>query len=144
MGPLLENIANHLSVAIVNARLYTERVERERRLEREILLARDVQRAMIPESPPPIRGFEFAARLEPALNLSGDFYDYIKLTETRTAIMLGDVAGKGVRAAMGMAAARSILRSVARRLRSLRPRPHKVCATRTRQEREDRPRRRGA
>jgi sigma-B regulation protein RsbU (phosphoserine phosphatase) len=115
LAPLLENIANHLSIAIVNARLYTERVERERRLEREILLARDVQRAMIPESPPTVRGFEFAARLEPALNLSGDFYDYIKLTDTRTAIMLGDVAGKGVRAAMGMAAARSILRSVARR-----------------------------
>ena len=115
LGAMLENIANHLSVAIVNARLYSERVERERRLEREILLARDVQRAMIPESPPPTRGFEIAARLEPALNLSGDFYDYIKLTDTRLAIMLGDVAGKGVRAAMGMAAARSILRSVARR-----------------------------
>jgi sigma-B regulation protein RsbU (phosphoserine phosphatase) len=47
--------------------------------------------------------------------LSGDFYDYIPLTENRLGIMIGDVAGKGIRAAMGMAAARSILRSVARR-----------------------------
>lgn len=112
---LLENIANHLSIAIVNARLYAEHVERERQLEREILMARDVQRAMIPESAPHLKGFEIAARLEPALNLSGDFYDYIPLSENRLGIMIGDVSGKGIRAAMGMAAARSILRSVARR-----------------------------
>lgn len=114
-GRLLENIANHLSIAIVNARLYKELVEREHRLEREMLMARDVQRAMIPDAAPPLKGFEIAARLEPALNLSGDFYDYIPLSPQRVGIMIGDVAGKGVRAAMGMAASRSILRSVARR-----------------------------
>jgi serine phosphatase RsbU (regulator of sigma subunit) len=112
---LLENLANHLSIAIANARLYAEHVERERMLEREILLARDVQRAMIPASAPALRGFDITARLEPALNLSGDFYDYVRLSDTRIGILLGDVAGKGVRAAMGMAAARSILRSVATR-----------------------------
>jgi len=112
---LLENIAINLSIAVVNARLYAERVERERQLEREILMARDVQRAMIPDEPPQIKGFDVAARLEPALNLSGDFYDYIPLSSDRVGILIGDVAGKGVRAAMGMAAARSILRSVARR-----------------------------
>jgi sigma-B regulation protein RsbU (phosphoserine phosphatase) len=111
---LLENIANHLSIAIINARLYTERVERERRLEREILMARDVQRAMIPDGSPALRGFEIAARLEPALNLSGDFYDFVKLSDKRLALMIGDVAGKGVRAAMGMAAVRSILRNFVR------------------------------
>lgn len=114
-GRLLENIANNLSIGIVNARLYQERVEREKQLEREILMARDVQRSMIPESAPHLKGFEIAARLEPALNLSGDFYDYVALSENRLGIMIGDVAGKGIRAAMGMAAARSILRSVARR-----------------------------
>ncbi|MCI0525132.1 MAG: SpoIIE family protein phosphatase [Acidobacteria bacterium] len=114
-GRLLENIANNLSIAIVNARLHAEHVERGRQLEREILMARDVQRAMIPDAAPAIKGFEIAARLEPALNLSGDFYDYIPLSEDRVGILIGDVAGKGVRAAMGMAASRSILRSVARR-----------------------------
>jgi sigma-B regulation protein RsbU (phosphoserine phosphatase) len=114
-GRLLENIANNLSIAIVNARLYAEHVERERQLEREILMARDVQRAMIPDGSPSIKGFDIAARLEPALNLSGDFYDYIPLSPDRLGILIGDVAGKGVRAAMGMAASRSILRSVARR-----------------------------
>lgn len=112
---LLENIANNLSIAIVNARLYQERLDRERQFEREILMARDVQRSMIPASAPHLRGFEIAARLEPALNLSGDFYDYVMLSEKRMGMMIGDVAGKGIRAAMGMAAARSILRSVARR-----------------------------
>jgi phosphoserine phosphatase RsbU/P len=111
---LLESVANNLSIALVNARLYAERVEREQRLEHEILLARDVQRAMIPDAAPVMRRFEIAARLEPALNLSGDFYDYIKLADQRLGVMIGDVAGKGVRAAMGMAAARSIVRSMAR------------------------------
>lgn len=79
-----------------------------------MLMARDVQRAMLPDQPP-LKGFELAARLEPALNLSGDFYDYMMLSPNRLGLMIGDVAGKGVRAAMGMAASRSILRSVARR-----------------------------
>lgn len=114
-GRLLENIANNLSIAIINARLLETHIERERTLEREILMARDVQRAMIPDAHPNIKGFEFAAHLEPALNLSGDFYDYIPLSEKKVGIMIGDVAGKGIRAAMGMAASRSILRSVARR-----------------------------
>ncbi len=113
-GRLLENIANPLSIAIVNARLHQQHVERERRLEHEMLMARDVQRAMLPDQPP-LKGFELAARLEPALNLSGDFYDYMMLSPNRLGLMIGDVAGKGVRAAMGMAASRSILRSVARR-----------------------------
>lgn len=111
---ILENIANPLAIALVNARLYAQHVEHERSLEREILMARDVQRAMIPD-PLNLKGFEIAARLESALNLSGDFYDYIPLSENRLGLMIGDVAGKGVRAAMGMAAARSHLRSAARR-----------------------------
>lgn len=114
-GRLLENVANHLSIAIVNARLYAERGERERQLEHEILMARDVQRSMIPDKAPSMKGFDIAARLEPALNLSGDFYDYLPLSAERLGIIIGDVSGKGVRAAMGMAATRSILRSVARR-----------------------------
>ncbi len=111
---LLQNVANNLSIAIANARLYAEQVEREQLLEHEILLARDIQRAMIPDTPPSLKRFEIAARLEPALNLSGDYYDYIRLAEHKFGIMIGDVAGKGVRAAMGMAAARSITRLVAR------------------------------
>ena len=111
---LLQNVANNLSIAIANARLYAEQVEREQLLEHEILLARDIQRAMIPDTPPILKRFEVAAKLEPALNLSGDFYDYIRLAEHKHGIMIGDVAGKGVRAAMGMAAARSITRLVAR------------------------------
>lgn len=113
-GRLLENIANPLAIAIVNARLHKQHVEREQRLEHEMLMARDVQRAMLPDQPL-LKGFELAARLEPALNLSGDFYDYVTLSPNRLGLMIGDVAGKGVRAAMGMAASRSILRSVARR-----------------------------
>ncbi len=111
---ILENIANPLAIALVNAKLYEQHVAHEQSLENEMLMARDVQRAMMPD-PLNLKGFEIAARLEPALNLSGDFYDYIPLSDNRIGLMLGDVAGKGVRAAMGMAAARSHLRSAARR-----------------------------
>ncbi|MDX2029914.1 MAG: GAF domain-containing SpoIIE family protein phosphatase [Blastocatellia bacterium] len=114
-GRLLENIANNLSIALVNARLHADHVERERQLEHEILMARDVQRAMIPDRPPALKGFDIAARLDPALNLSGDFFDYVQLSQNRLGMMIADVSGKGVRAAMGMAATRSILRSVAHR-----------------------------
>ncbi|MFN0119372.1 MAG: SpoIIE family protein phosphatase [Blastocatellia bacterium] len=111
---MLENVANHLSIALVNARLFTERDDGARRLEHEILMARDVQRAMIPDASPTLKGFDIAARLKPALDLSGDFYDYVRLTDKRLALTIGDVAGKGVRAAMGMAAVRSILRNFIR------------------------------
>jgi sigma-B regulation protein RsbU (phosphoserine phosphatase) len=111
---ILENVANPLSIALVNAKLYAQHVKREQILENEILMGRDVQRAMIPD-PPAVKGYEIAARLEPALNLSGDFYDYIPLSDNRLGLLIGDVSGKGVRAAMGMAAARSLLRSAARR-----------------------------
>ena len=111
---LLQSVANNLSIAIANARLYAEQVEREQLLEHEILLARDIQRAMIPDKPPALKRFEVAAKLEPALNLSGDFYDYIRLSDHKVGMMIGDVAGKGVRAAMGMAASRSITRLMAR------------------------------
>jgi phosphoserine phosphatase RsbU/P len=111
---LLESVGNNLSIALANARLYTEQVEREQLLEHEIMMARDIQRAMTPDSPPILKRFELAARLEPALNLSGDFYDYIRLSDHKLGIMIGDVAGKGVRAAMGMAATRSITRLMSR------------------------------
>src|SRR5215475_12332879 len=114
-GRLLENIANNLSIAVANARLYAEHVERERQLEREILMAGDVHPAMIRGAPPQMTASDIAARLEPALNLSGDFYDYIPLSSDRDGDRAGILIGKGVRAAMGMAAARSILRSVAMR-----------------------------
>src|SRR5262249_5247234 len=114
-GRLLENIANTLSIAIANARLYAGHVQRERQVEREILMARDVERAMIPDAPPPMKAVQIAARLGPALNPTGESHDYTPLTPARNGVLLEGGARKGVLAAMGRAGARSILRSVARR-----------------------------
>jgi len=62
-----------------------------------------VQKGFLPEEPPQIPGFEFAAQTFPAIEVGGDFYDFIKVGENRLGLLLGDVSGKGVSAALFMA-----------------------------------------
>jgi serine phosphatase RsbU (regulator of sigma subunit) len=62
-----------------------------------------VQLSFLPKRPPQLAGYEFAAHYEPALEVGGDYYDFIPLPGSRAAVMLGDVAGKGVSAALLMA-----------------------------------------
>jgi len=83
-------------------------------LERELLQARDLQRNMLPLSLPSISGYELGARMVPARLVGGDFYDVIRLDENRLGIAVGDVAGKGIPAAMFMALSCSLLRAEAR------------------------------
>src|SRR5207253_4074754 len=70
---------------------------------RDLELARDVQRGFLPLRLPLVPGYEFFAFYEPALEVGGDYYDFIPLSQQRMAVMLGDVAGKGVAAALLMA-----------------------------------------
>lgn len=99
---LLVGVASQASVALENAKFHQELVARAR-LKRDLELAREVQRSFLPTSPPEVAGYEFFAYYEAALEVSGDYYDFIPLPGGRVAIMLGDVAGKGVAAALLMA-----------------------------------------
>src|SRR5262249_6562635 len=84
------------------AELHREQVARER-YQRELELARQVQLGFLPEKAPEVPGYAFYRFYEPAYEVGGDYYDFIPLPHGRLAMMLGDVAGKGVAAALLMA-----------------------------------------
>ncbi len=116
------NVANALGMAIfafIVRNLITERrtaVEREsfrRELERteyEMETARGIQQSFLPESPPRIEGFELAVLNLPARQVGGDFYDFIPVSENEWGIIIADVSGKGVPAALFMALSRTLVR----------------------------------
>jgi sigma-B regulation protein RsbU (phosphoserine phosphatase) len=107
-------LAGHISVAIENARLFQqERAEREL-MQVEAEDARVVQQALFPKATPLVPGFAFETAWHPAGSLTGDWFDFIDLGEDRYGIVLADVSGKGMPAALLMSATRAILRSVAK------------------------------
>ena len=99
---LLVSVASQASMAIENGRLHAELIK-QRDLKRELEFATQVQLGFLPDQPPESPGYEFADFYEAALRVGGDFFDYIVLPDGRVAITLGDVAGKGVPAALLMA-----------------------------------------
>jgi phosphoserine phosphatase RsbU/P len=111
---VLEAIAGHLAIAIENARVFrNERKERER-MEGEGKEARAIQQALFLKPTPLIPGFAFETAWQPAGAVAGDWFDFIDLGEQRYGIALADVSGKGLPAALLMAATRALLRSIAR------------------------------
>lgn len=99
---LLMGVASQASIAVANARFHRDALARER-LNRDLALAREVARSFLPAELPRIPGYEFFACNESALAVGGDYYDFIPLAGQRLGILLGDVAGKGVAAALVMA-----------------------------------------
>jgi len=107
---LLAAIGSNAAIAIENARLYQLAVE-QGRLERELQMARQVQASMIPSATPDIPGWEIAALWQPAHQVAGDFYDFIQFGDGYTCLVIADVSGKGMPAALFMATTRSIIRA---------------------------------
>jgi serine phosphatase RsbU (regulator of sigma subunit) len=109
---LLRTLAQQGAVAIENARLFEENIEKSR-MEEELKIAHNIQLSMLPDRAPTIKGFSIAARCIPAREVGGDFYDFIEIKDNgakRLVIVVGDVSGKAVSGALVMAASRSILR----------------------------------
>ena len=112
---LLEAFANQAGVAIENARLYQEALER-RRLQAEMEEAATIQKNLLPEAPPEIPGYEVAGICIPHGGVGGDYYDYIPEPNGRWGLAIADVSGKGMQAALLMATLRAgLLSEVARR-----------------------------
>ncbi len=107
---LLQAIAQLLATAIENARLGAAQA-RSKKLIENVQLAADVQRRMMPSKMPELPGIEMAAAYEPSLALGGDFYDIIPLGGGVHGLTIADLAGKGVPAALQMAALRSLVRA---------------------------------
>ncbi|MFN7021825.1 MAG: PP2C family protein-serine/threonine phosphatase, partial [Phycisphaerales bacterium] len=108
-GELLKAIAEHAASAVTSARLRAMR-EQDQHMQRQVRLAASVQRRMLPRTMPSIRPFEVAAHYAPSFELGGDFYDFLELGG-HLGILIGDVVGKGVPAALLMSAVRASLRA---------------------------------
>lgn len=99
---LLAGIASQAAIAIVNAQLH-ENFMRQKAVERDLQLAHEVQKGFLPERPANIPGYSFFHYYEPANEVGGDYFDYITLPDGRVAMIVADVVGHGVAAALMMA-----------------------------------------
>lgn len=99
---LLIAVAAQAGVAMENAKMHETLIARAG-LERDLELARRVQKSFLPKTFPTVPGYEFFAQYESAQEVGGDYYDFIPLPNNRLGVMIGDVAGKGVPAALLMA-----------------------------------------
>lgn len=111
---LLEALAAHVCVALERAYL-VEAYAQQQRFRESLRVARDIQESMLPKGLPdhPAReAVEVSARMFPATEVGGDFYDYLVAGEDSLVFSIGDVSGKGVPAALLMAVCRSVLRSL--------------------------------
>ena len=106
---LLQAIANQAAAAIENSTLYEEAL-RARSMDAELAAAAQIQRHLIPARDPVIPGFEIASRYVPFGIVGGDLYDLVPIQNQHLGIVIADVAGKGVPAAILMAATRAVLR----------------------------------
>lgn len=110
---LLTTLANQGAVALENAKLFQEHLEKMR-LDEELKIAQNIQMSMLPTKAPAVAGFAIAARSLPARQVGGDFYDFLEIQhngrEKQLGIVVGDVSGKAMSAALLMAASRSVLR----------------------------------
>jgi serine phosphatase RsbU (regulator of sigma subunit)/predicted ester cyclase len=95
-------------------RLEQEMSERER-VEQELRVAQRIQHALLPRDLPELAGWEITHAYRPAREVGGDFYDFLPLSEGHLGLIIGDVSGKGVPAALVMANTQSVLRAIARR-----------------------------
>src|SRR5215212_9421116 len=113
---LLNNLATQAAPAVRVAQLVrqqqAEAQERER-IEQELRVARLIQQTLLPKATPEPPGWQVGAYYQPAREVGGDFYDFLTLPGGRLGLVIGDVADKGVPAALVMATTRSILRGVA-------------------------------
>ena len=99
---VLAGVAGQAAFALENAQLH-EQALKQQGMQRDLELAHKVQQGLLPSAPPRMEGHHFFDFYEPANQVGGDFYDYIRLPGGRLAIVLADVSGKGVSAALVMA-----------------------------------------
>jgi sigma-B regulation protein RsbU (phosphoserine phosphatase) len=107
---LLLTVAGQLALVIENSKLL-ERMVEEERLRRELAMAAEVQRRLFPEGPPPSEAVELAGYCQPARKVGGDYYDFFDFGGGQTGLVVADVAGKGISAALLMSTLQASLRA---------------------------------
>ena len=95
-------ITNIVGVAIENKRLFKQQLQQQR-MQKEIELAGEMQRTMIPKTFPQGKGYDLASIYQPKEGVGGDYFDFVELEEGKIAFCIGDISGKGISAALLMA-----------------------------------------
>ncbi|QOJ29871.1 MAG: PP2C family protein-serine/threonine phosphatase [Ignavibacteriales bacterium] len=108
-----DTFSDYLSIALENSHLLSESIEKER-LERELDVAREIQKKLIPAVLPSLDSMELSALFIPAFEVGGDYYDFFELGGGNTGFVIADVSGKGISAAFIMAETRGIFASLSR------------------------------
>jgi len=114
----LSGVSVHVGLAVENAWLHREMVEK-RKFERELDLAREIQRNFYPNLPETYEGVEIAASSDMCEAVGGDYLDYFPQSDGRFIIMLGDVSGKGIGAALVMTSLHATCRALIRHIHSI-------------------------
>jgi serine phosphatase RsbU (regulator of sigma subunit) len=109
----IETFSDYASVAIENSRLLEESIEKER-LEKELDVAREIQRKILPLKVPEYPNLQIASVFIPAFEVGGDYYDFFKISETKLGFVIADVSGKGISAAFIMAEVKGIFESLSK------------------------------
>jgi serine phosphatase RsbU (regulator of sigma subunit) len=110
---VISAFADQATIAIENSRLIKSSLERER-LMRDILLAQEMQRKLLPQNVPTIAGLDIEAVSTPAFEVGGDYYDFMQLGPDRVGLIVGDVSGKGVSAAFYMSEVKGVFQALGR------------------------------
>jgi sigma-B regulation protein RsbU (phosphoserine phosphatase) len=109
---IITGVAQQLSIAIQNEYLKTEMIKQES-VRREFQLAQEIQKTFLPDKLPQIPGWEIAVRWRPALQVGGDFYDVIQISDQLYGFIVADVSDKGLPAALYMTVARTLIHAAA-------------------------------
>ncbi len=87
-------------------------------MQSELEIARDVQMSFLPVKNPQFKGLDIAAKCIPALEVGGDYYDFVRLDESRLGIIIGDVSGKGTQAAFYMTLTKGFVKALSKTIKS--------------------------
>jgi sigma-B regulation protein RsbU (phosphoserine phosphatase) len=114
----LLTLSGHMALALENAQLHQVLLDKER-MEKELALARGIQRSLLPETAPSVEGFDIALVNEPCFAVGGDYYDFLSLGPQTLLVVIADVEGKGVSSALVMSNLQATLRALVLHLHSL-------------------------
>jgi phosphoserine phosphatase RsbU/P len=113
----INTFSEYASVAIENSRLLEESIEKER-LEKELDVAREIQRKILPAKNPSYEKLEISSAFIPAFEVGGDYYDFFDIGQNKFAFVIADVSGKGISAAFIMAEIKGIFESLSKMIES--------------------------
>lgn len=125
---LLAAFGDILSIALEQSRLHASELERER-LQKEADVAREIQTSLLPREHPEVGGFDLYGVMVPASEVGGDYFDYVRFADGSLGVVIADVAGKGIPAALYMATLKGAVLAEVREATGPADLLHRLCLT---------------